>query len=402
MIKTAFLFHRFGPYHHARLRAVKREVEVVGIEMSAVDTTYAWAAEAPAQSFRQVTLFHDRDVIHENGGEIIRRVHAALDEIRPAVVAIPGWADRAALAALSWCVRQGVPAVCMSESTYTDAPRVWWKESVKRRVVQLCQAGLVGGSPHRDYMARLGMPPERIFLGYDAVDNEHFQRGAQQARRDAAGLRQTLGLPERYFLASNRFIAKKNLALLLRAYARYRATAGHEPWKLVLLGDGELRGELERLREELGLGESVLMPGFKQYPELPTYYGLAGAFVHTSTVEQWGLVVNEAMAAGLPVLVSRNCGCAADLVHDGVNGFGFDPLDGDMLTALLAGVAGLPEPERAAMGEASQQIIARWSPATFEQNVVLAVQAALRIPLRKPRLHERVLLRSLIHLGQSA
>ena len=172
--------------------------------------------------------------------------------------------------------------------------------------------------------------------------------------------------------------------------------AHHEPWKLVLLGDGELRGELERAREELGLREAVLMPGFKQYQELPTYYGLAGAFVHTSTIEQWGLVVNEAMAAGLPVLVSRNCGCAADLVQDSVNGCVFDPLDGDLLAAALAKVAGLRTSERAAMGEASRHIIARWSPATFEQSVVLAVEAALRAPVHKPRIHERILLRTLI------
>ena len=402
MIRTVFLFHRFGPYHHARLRAVKREVEVVGVELSAVDATYAWATEAPSQSFRQVTLFHDRDVIHETGGEIIRRVHAALNEIRPGVVAIPGWADRGALAALSWCVRQHVPAIVMSESSALDGPRTWWKESIKSRVVRLCQAALVGGAPHRDYMAKLGMPRERIFVGYDAVDNDHFQHGANHARENAAVLRQQLGLPEHFFLSSNRFIAKKNLATLLRAYARYRAMADHEPWKLVLLGDGELRGELERVRAELGLREAVLMPGFKQYQDLPAYYGLAGAFVHTSTVEQWGLVVNEAMAAGLPVLVSRNCGCAADLVQDGVNGCVFDPLDGDMLAALLAKVAGLPVGDRAAMGDASQQIIAEWSPATFEQNVVLAVQAALSVPVHAPRLHERVLLRSLIHLGKSA
>ena len=402
MIKTAFLFHRFGPYHHARLRAVKREVEVVGVELSAVDTTYAWATELPSQSFRQVTLFHDRDVIHENGGEIIRRVHAALDEIRPAVVAIPGWGDRGALAALSWCVRQGVPAIIMSDSTFLDLPRVWWKEAIKSHVVYLCQAGFAAGARTRDYMAKLGMPRERIFVGYDVVDNEHFQRGASHARENAAGLRQQLGLPERFFLSSNRFIANKNLATLLRAYAGYRKMADHEPWKLVLLGDGELRGKLELLREELGLCDAVLMPGFKQYQELPDYYGLAGAFVHTSTVEQWGLVVNEAMAAGLPVLVSRRCGCADDLIQDGVNGYGFDPLNGDLIAALLAKVAGMSLSERTAMGEASRQIIARWSPATFEQNIVLAVQAALTAPLRKSRILDRVFLRTIIHLGKSS
>src|SRR5205807_2078983 len=150
--------------------------------------------------------------------------------------------------------------------------------------------------------------------------------------------------------------AKKNLARLLQAYALYRAAAGGASWKLILLGDGTLRADLERLRDELGLGEDVAMPGFKQYHELPSYYGLAGAFVHASTSEQWGLVVNEGMAAGLPVLVSRACGCAADLVRDGVNGFAFDPLDAGALAGLLGHMAGRGDGDLASMGEASRRI----------------------------------------------
>ena len=73
----------------------------------------------------------------------------------------------------------------------------------------------------------------------------------------------------------------------------------------------------ERERSALGLDNDVIFPGFIQYDELPAYYGLAKAFIHASTVEQWGLVVNEALAAGLPVLVSERCGCAPDLVREG-------------------------------------------------------------------------------------
>ena len=126
----------------------------------------------------------------------------------------------------------------------------------------------------------------------------------------------SLGLPERYFLASARFVPKKNLLRLLEAYAGYRRRAGADAWHLVLLGDGELRGDIERRSALPDLAGAVILPGFRQYDELPAYYGLARAFVHASTTEQWGLVVNEAMAAGLPVLVSDRCGCAPDLVED--------------------------------------------------------------------------------------
>jgi glycosyltransferase involved in cell wall biosynthesis len=296
-----------------------------------------------------------------------------------------------------------VPIVLMSDSAAHDFPRVWWKEAIKRRIIRSCEVGLVGGRPHKDYLAELGMPLNRIFVGYDVVDNDFFWQGANAARMNAASLRQSLGLPAQFFLASSRFIAKKNLVRLLEAFALYRrASVQGTAWKLVLLGDGELRKELEPLRDRLGLCEEVLMPGFKQYHELPTYYGLAGAFVHASTSEQWGLVVNEAMAAGLPVLVSRNCGCAADLVRDGVNGFGFDPLDVSALAELFARIAKQPECDLQAMGEASREIIARWGPAAFEKNLMMAVGLGLKTRRQKPTCLDRLLLNGLIHFGERA
>jgi glycosyltransferase involved in cell wall biosynthesis len=372
-VRLTILFHRLGPYHHARLRAAATLMAVTAVELSAADDTYAWAPVNGADGFRRLTLFHDRDVAHEKTVEVVRRVEAALEESRPEAVAIPGWSDRGALATLRWCGRQGVPVVVMSESTAWDERRVWWKELIKRRVVKLCQAGLVGGSRHVDYLAQLGMQRERIMTGYDVVDNDHFEKGAKAAREQAAKVRQRLGLPERYFLACSRFVAKKNLRRLFQAFAKYVSAAGAGAWKLVLLGDGEERPELERLCIELGLGDYVLMPGFKQYDELPAYYGLAGAFVHASTTEQWGLVVNEAMAAGLPVLVSKRCGCAADLVWQGDNGYTFDPNDGDGLSRYLLKMAG-GERYREAMGRASRGIIERWTPGTFAEGLLKAVE----------------------------
>jgi len=185
----------------------------------------------------------------------------------------------------------------------------------------------VGGTPHREYIAALGVPLDQVFTGYDAVDNEHFRIGADRARGAAQRLRKKLALPPHFFMACSRFVQKKNLARLLQAYAKYRQATGEAAWSLVVVGDGELMGELMTLRCQLGVEEHVLFPGSKSYEELPIYYGLAEAFIHASTTEQWGLVVNEAMAAGLPVLVSERCGCTSDLVVPGINGLLFDPED---------------------------------------------------------------------------
>jgi glycosyltransferase involved in cell wall biosynthesis len=394
MHRVTVLYRRLGPYHRARLRAAAAHLDVTAVELSAADDTYAWARLTGPDPFRRVTLFHERDVIHEPVPEVVRRVRQALTEARPEVVAVPGWSERGALAALGWAADNGVPIVVMTESNAYDGRRAWWKEAVKRRVVGLCGAALAGGRPQADYLVRLGMRREDIFLGYDVVDNEHFWCGASAARAEADEARRRLGLPERYFLASARFVPKKNLPALVRAYARHRDEAGGEPWALVLLGDGPGRAELEALRDGLGLRDAVLLPGFKQYEELPAYYGLAGAFVHASTVEQWGLVVNEAMAAGLPVLVSRTCGCASDLAVEGRNGFTFDPGDTAALARLLGRLA-QAGPDRAAMGETSRQIIQAWSPERFATGLRGAVGAALRGRGRRRPWLSRFLIRSL-------
>ena len=235
------------------------------------------------------------------------------------------------------------------------------------------------------------MASERVFDGYDVVDNDYFAAGADAARAGAANLRAKHGLPERYFFGSARFIPKKNLPRLIRAFAAYRAAAGPDAWDLLLLGDGPEKPEMLRLIEDLRLGGSVHLPGFKPMSDLPAYYGLAGALVHASTTEQWGLVVNEAMAAGLPVIVSRTCGCAPDLVTDGKTGFAFDPCDEAAMTKALL-TAAAPGFDREAMGLAARARVAEWGPARFGTNFWRAAEAAVRAGPRPRPLVSRVLL----------
>jgi glycosyltransferase involved in cell wall biosynthesis len=210
-------------------------------------------------------------------------------------------------------------------------------------------------------------------------------------------------LPEKYFLASARFIEKKNLPRLIEAYARYHrlaqkaenGTRKAEIWGLVLLGDGPLRADFCRLIAGLSLQDYVQLPGFKQYPELPSYYAHAGAFIHASTTEQWGLVVNEAMASGLPVLVSNRCGCARDLVQDGVNGFTFDPLNVEQLAQLMLKVSAFNFP-LSKFGAESARLISQWGPDRFANGLKGAVDCALHVGAVRPTLMQRLILRALL------
>jgi 1,2-diacylglycerol 3-alpha-glucosyltransferase len=393
---VAVCFHRLGPYHHARLSAAGARMPLAAIEIFERDETYAWSVVQGARGFRRITVCRARSSAASRAS-IWRRLEAALDELEPEVVAVPGWSDACALRALRWCALNGRRAVLMSESARDDRPRRRWPEAAKSRILALCGAALVGGAPHGAYVQTLGFPAGAIFDGYDAVDNAHFADGAATARRNAAERRRELGLPERYLLASSRFVETKNLYRLIDAYDLYRRSASGRHWKLVLLGDGRLRASLVRQICRRGLLKELILPGFKQYDELPAYYGLAGAFVHASTTEQWGLVVNEAMAAGLPVLLSNRCGCVPDLVRDGVNGFTFDPYDVEALAGLMQRVAAMTDEQRRAMGQAGQRIIADWGPERFADGLLQALEVARRRPPPRASWLDRSLLWALVH-----
>ena len=395
-MKVAVIFHRFGPYHLARLEAAAGRCEVAAIELASDTKEYGWGKIAHAGGYRRATLFQQADSRDAATAEVEYRVRHALAENRPDVVAIPGWSDPAAFAALRWCAQTRTPAVLMSESTAQDEPRVWWKEWMKRRIVGLYSTALVGGKLHADYLSQLGIPRERVFTGYDVVDNEHFAQGAKLRNRKSE-VRNCAGLPENYFLAAARFIAKKNLSTLLRAYATYRKRetpdSGHgSPWRFVLLGDGPLKSELRELISDLALKDSVLLPGFQQYDELPRYYAGANAFVHASTTEQWGLVVNEAMASGLPVIISNRCGCAPELVREGVNGFAFEPTDQEELADCLSRMASLSREERERFSASSSEIISQFGKERFGEGLLRAAELALRLPRKHANCLDRCLL----------
>jgi glycosyltransferase involved in cell wall biosynthesis len=209
------------------------------------------------------------------------------------------------------------------------------------------------------------------------VDNDHYARRAETARRAPEGRR---GLPASpYFLAVSRFAPEKNLPRLIRAFALYRASVRHgEPWDLALCGDGPAAAEVEAAVRASGVEGSIHRPGFLQADELSRWYGFASAFVHPSLMEPWGLVVNEAAACGLPLLVSDRAGCVETLVPspEGTTGARFDPRNVRAIAHQLAWMAGLPESERQDMGRRAAEVVAEWGPERFASGALDALGRA--------------------------
>jgi glycosyltransferase involved in cell wall biosynthesis len=199
------------------------------------------------------------------------------------------------------------------------------------------------------------------------VDNDWFAEQSERRKRREADLRLSLGLPRRFFLYVGRFAREKNVDRLLEAHRRYRARTASEPWGLVVVGSGPETRRLEEQARRVGLGD-VVIAGFRQIGELPAFYALASCLVLPSVSEPWGLVVNEAMASGLPVLVSERCGCVPELVQAGLNGYAFNPYSTDDLAHAMARMASR-DVDLKGMGEESRRIIAAYTPDAWARSL---------------------------------
>ena len=251
----------------------------------------------------------------------------------------------------------------MTESTAYDHERRGWREWAKGVLLRvLFDAAVTGGSAHRRYLDALGFPGHAVGGCYDVVDNAGIARGTEELR--ATRRPEHFGLPANpYFLYVGRLAPEKNLRTLLAAWISYRDGGGL--WPLVLGGDGPESAALRATAADSAHGEAVIFTGHKSAHELLPLYAFAGCFVLPSTREPWGLVVNEAMAAALPVLVSDRCGSAEDLVLEGENGFRFAASDSVALSRLLARLSGMSESERKRMGEESVGHVTAYTPQRF-------------------------------------
>lgn len=383
-MKLTFCYRHIAPYHHAQLSAVSQsghDVTVLSYDNFS-GAAFAQTA-APSRSFRIIPVQEPEGAWN--------RLHKALGESAPDVILFPGWGHAYCLAALSWGTLHKVPCVVISDSQEHDYPRHWWQEQLKQRIIRLFSAGFVAGRLSCEYLNKLGMPPDQIVTGCDIVDNEHFSRGAQAARVSDSSLRKQLELPDRFFLAVNRLIPEKNVDSILMAYAAYRAKGAAGDWKLVIVGDGPLRDELLELVRTYHIESSVCFVSPQTYDAMPRYYALASALILASVQETWGFVVNEAMACGIPVIVSERCGCSPDLVHDGKNGFTFPPNDTNRLAEIMIDLAS-GDGDLVAMGMQGRKIIDNWTLMRFVESLNTVITMAKSSKPRRMALFDKIML----------
>nr|WP_295925303.1 glycosyltransferase family 4 protein [uncultured Dyadobacter sp.] len=291
------------------------------------------------------------------------------DQYKPSVLNITGYFDWAQVLLMCYARLKGVKVVISSESSAADHNRSAWREWVKRMIVNRAHAFFCFGKTSAQYLESLGIAPGHIAVRNAAVIDENLVR----ARYDAA--KQAIGPLKRdpfskQFVYVGRLAPEKNLDMLLRAFAKVTAEEDSgASWKLLLVGEGPERAALEALSKTLGIAGSFGMPGGFPWYQVPDWLAQSDVLILPSKSEPWGLVVNEAMVCGMPVIVSQKCGCVADLVQNGVNGFVFDPAEQTQLETHIRFFLRNPD-SIPAMGRESLRLIAPFAAGPVARKMV--------------------------------
>ena len=291
-----------------------------------------------------------------------------------AVIFMLGWGSITSLLGVAACRASNTPFFFFGDSSHppaatTFAGRV--RARFLRSLFAVTDGFLVSGALNADYYVHYGAPRDRFFLLPWAIDNERFETASRFAPGERETMRARFGIRpgDLAIVYSAKLLPRKDPMTLLQAFARmhHRDRAA-----LIFLGNGELREQLERFVRDEGL-ERVIFAGFINQTDLPKHYAMADVFVLPSTYEPRGSVINEAMACGLPVIVTDRCGSIGDIVQEGENAFIYPAGDAARLAEMLDTLAA-DVPLRERMAQRSREIIATWDFARGVRGVKEALQ----------------------------
>lgn len=327
----AFMWENFGPSHHDRLRAIARSgIAVCAIELFSRSAAYDWEHCEP-DGYQIVTLSN-----RERPASAVRlavRLVRAVQRSGARSVFFCHYDLPVVFLAVCILRLTGRRVFTMADSKFDDHPRDWPRTLAKVLFLAPYCGAIAASRRSRAYLAYLGVPGDRIRPGFDTLDLARL--------RSLAGPGDEADHALRPFLIVARLIPEKNIAAAIEAFALYRErSVDHR--RLVIIGDGPLRAELEAKANQLGIAAAVDWCGTCTGGEVAKAMRDALALLLPSVQDTFGLVVIEAFAQGLPVIVSNRAGATDELVENLINGFVIDPLSIEQIVAAMIELAGDP------------------------------------------------------------
>lgn len=310
---------QFAVHHADRCSAVAERLEgraeVLAVEIASTSRDYAaFAPSGTIAGASKVTLFPGKSFDDVPRWRRFFALFPPLSRCQMICLGVPY--SQLEVLLLAWLLRLlGKKVILLCDSKFDDRPRSAAFEFGKRLGLACYDAALFASARSCEYLRFLGFKRRPLLPGCDGVDLARLRADAARSANPPPTF------ADRDLVFIGRFIPEKNLPLLIAAYARYAGANAQAARRLVLVGSGPLEDELRRQVTELGLKDKVVFAGFREGADLAGLLANALALILVSTSETWGLVINEAAALGLPVIVSEAPGARDALVRNLVSGF---------------------------------------------------------------------------------
>ena len=290
-------------------------------------------------------LFPDKSDADLNKHQIKDKLFAKLDEIDPDVIVGGSIAFYSGALSLRWAKQNKKKFIMFDDAKPSWVKRNFFVQGIKNLITnQIDGLWLPSDEYDAEYTKLYKKSKIKYLYGYDCVDNDLFKLNSEKQ------------IDNKKIITVSRLVEKKNVKSLLDAWKHVEDN--DDTYSLDIIGDGPLSAELQQYQKSLGL-RRVNFLGAIANDEIPKYLFEADAFVSPSLYESWGLVVNEAMAAGLPVILSDKINAAFTLLKDGENGYLFDPYDQEALPRLLLLFIQLPDAVKMKMSLKSRELIGK-------------------------------------------
>jgi len=321
------------------------------------------------------TLLFKGSIDSINSYTITKYTWKKLEEIRPETIIICDYSNIFGWVALLWAKKYNINLIFWLDSTYNDRKHFFPKEQIKHLFLKHFDAFLTPGERTKQYLEFMKVDSSKIVKTGYGVNNDHFIRQYRQHYDNKENLLKDLKIQkESNFIFIGRFAPEKNILTLLNSFLE--VSKSNSEWGLILLGDGPLINEINTFISKNNLQDKIQLPGFIQHDKIVEYLIASDVFILPSFSEPWGLVVNEGMLCSMPVIVSNRCGCAPELVKEGINGFSFDPNNEYRLTNLMQGFMN-GNYNIKSMGKASFATIGNHSPKLVAQKIINGIKTYL-------------------------
>ena len=378
--RVVFITNHLAPYVVPWMQAIRRQdqVRLENWLMTRHERNRNWSV--PRDSGLAIRVFHDWGIDMSNRDYVILHFNPGmlweLARHPPDLVILGGYESLTCLSAALVLRRRGIPFVfCVESIDLGSSPTGRWIPWLVKTCFAACSAVIVYGRSSWEHVRSLGVPSNRIFTAPNSVDVNRFHPAGSAEER--LQLRRSLGLPDGVLcLYVGQLTERKGIDVLMKGFRL--AGEDHPDAHLVLVGGGPLLGALTAaVRDDATLTGRVHVMGPCSEDELPSYYAASDVFVFPTLYDVWGMVLNEAMCSGLPIVSSEGAAGARDLVEEGVTGFRFALGNPEALAAKLEPLLADPELRRRLAAAGRNKILGSFTPDQTARAVIRPVLTVL-------------------------